>query len=119
MAEDEAQRPEQAVNEAKRQEIAYQLYQNRQLLSKPGDVQQDWETAGQILRSPIRSLLFKLHGLFIGVERRAWEPILHWANNQAWLSLLSVVGNVGPIIAATSYVCSEKLRRDAEVFTAW
>jgi hypothetical protein len=48
-----------------------------------------------------------------------WEPLLRWADNQALISLLGVVGNIGILIAVVSYVGSEKQRRDAEVLNAW
>lgn len=108
MVENKAKKSQRVVDDAKRRKMAYQLYQNRQILGKSGDGQRDWETAKQILQNPIRWSLFKLHRYFIGAEKRIWEPALHWSNNQAWLSLL---GNLGLIIAAFSYVASEPLRR--------
>lgn len=42
-----------------------------------------------------------------------------WANNLALLELLSLVGNIGLIIAVGMYIASEKQRRDTEVLTAW
>ena len=56
---------------------------------------------------------------FIQLEQRLWEPLLAWANNQALLGLLGLVGNVGIIIAVFTYIGTEQQRRDAEVLNAW
>jgi uncharacterized protein YjbI with pentapeptide repeats len=99
--------------------IAHQIYLNRQLLKRAGSAEQDWQTAGDILAKPYKRALFRLHQRLIGLEKNLWEPLLRWADNQALLSLLGVVGNIGILIAVVSYVGSEKQRRDAEVLNAW
>ena len=99
--------------------IAYELYQTRQLLNRSGDHTTDWEIAEKIVRNPVRKALYCCHRPFIRLEKNTWEPLLAWANNQALLSLLGLVGNIGLIIAVTTYVTSEKHRRNAEVLNAW
>ncbi|NJN91100.1 MAG: pentapeptide repeat-containing protein [Leptolyngbyaceae cyanobacterium SL_5_14] len=47
------------------------------------------------------------------------EPLLEWANNQALLNLLGLIGNIGIIIAVLTYVISEEQRRDIEILNAW
>ena len=101
------------------EQIAYELYQNRVLLGKAGDAHSDWQTAERIVKSPLKTTLFASHRPFIKLEKRVWEPLLRWADNQALLSLLGVIGNVGLILAVITYVGSEKQRRDAEVRNAW
>ena len=99
--------------------IAFELYHNRMLLGKPGDEHSDWAKADQIVRSPIRTTLFASNRRLIKLEKKLWEPILAWANDQAILSLLGLIGNLGLIIAVATYIGSEKQRRDAEVLNAW
>ncbi len=99
--------------------IAYKVYQNRLLIDRHGDSNSDWETAEKIVRNPWRFLLFTSHCSLIKLEKKIWEPLLNWANNQALLSLLGLIGNVGIIIAVVTYIGSEKQRRDAEVRNAW
>ena len=114
--------PEDISEEKQRKHIervAYELYQNRLLLGRPGDAQSDWETATKIVQSDWCTTLFAIHRPFIQLEKNVWEPLLAWANNQALLSLLGLVGNVGLIIAVATYIGSEKQRRDAEVLNAW
>jgi hypothetical protein len=101
------------------EQIAYKLYRNRLLLGKLGDADSDWKTAEEIVRNRLRSILFACHQPFIELEKNISEPLLTWANNQAWLSLLGIIGNVGIIIAVVTYVGSEKQRRDTEVLNAW
>jgi len=99
--------------------IAFELYQNRLLLGRPGDQGSDWEKACEIARSPIKTALFSGHCVWIRLEKRIGEPILAWVNDQAVLSLLGVIGNLGLILAVVTYIGSEKQRRDAEVLNAW
>jgi len=99
--------------------IAFELYQNRLLLGKPGDERQDWTDAEQIARSPIRKILFASRCQGIKLEKRLWEPLLAWANAQAILSLLGLLSNLGLIVAVVTYIGAEKQRRDAEVLNAW
>ena len=101
------------------EEIAYGLYQTRQLLNRPGDHTTDWVIAERIVQSRLRLALYRFHRPFIGLEKNTWEPVLAWANNQALLSLLGLVGNIGLIIAVATYIGSEKQRRNAEVLNAW
>ncbi|MEM9485300.1 MAG: pentapeptide repeat-containing protein [Cyanobacteria bacterium P01_F01_bin.116] len=101
------------------EQIAYKLYQNRCLRNQSEDANSDWEMAEIIAKSPLRKVLFTCHQPFIKLENLIWEPILTWADNQALLSLLGVIGNVGLIIAVGMYIGSEKQRRDAEKFAAW
>ncbi|MEM9808514.1 MAG: hypothetical protein AAF959_24910 [Cyanobacteria bacterium P01_D01_bin.56] len=101
------------------EQVAYKLYQNRCLRNQSEDAKSDWEMAEKIAKSPLGRVLFTCHQPFIKLEKLIWEPILTWADNQALLSLLGVIGNVGLIIAVGMYIGSEKQRRDAEVLTAW
>ena len=101
------------------EKIAYELSQTRQLLKRPGDQNTDWETAEKIIKNPVRKVLYRCHRPFIRLEKNTWEPLLSWANNQALLSLLGLVGNIGLIIAVATYIGSEKQRRNAEVLNAW
>ena len=55
---------------------------------------------------------------FVWAERRL-EPVLKMLQQMALLEILSLIGNVGLIIAVATYVGSEKQRRDAEVLNAW
>ena len=99
--------------------IAWEMYANRY---KPGnrlDKDKLWDEAEKIVRSPIRATLFASNRPLIGLEKRLWEPLLAWANDQAILSLLGLIGNLGLIIAVATYIGSEKQRRDAEVLNAW
>ena len=99
--------------------IAFELYQNRRLLGRPGDQGSDWDKARQIARSPIKTALFASHCVWIRLEKRIGEPILAWVNDQALLSLLGAIGNLGLILAVATYIGSEKQRREAEVLNAW
>ena len=101
------------------EKVAYELYQNRLLLKRQGDALKDWMTAEEIVQSPLKAALFAINRAFIKLEKRTWEPLLTWANNQALLSLLGLIGNAGIIIAVLTYVGSEKQRREAEVLNAW
>ena len=112
------QSPEEKLR-SRTKSIAQQLYQNRLILQKEGDEKSDWELAQQIVQSPVRSALLSCHIQFIQLEKRAWEPLLEWANRQALLGIFGLVGNVGIIVAVLTYVGSEKQRRDAEVLNAW
>ena len=114
--------PQQSSEEKLRsrtEETAQQLYQNRLILKKEGDEKSDWKLAEKIMESPVRSALLSFHTRFIQLEKRVWEPLLAWANRQALLGLLGLMGNVGIIVAVTTYIGSEKQRRDAEVLNAW
>ena len=101
------------------QRIAYKIYQNRLLLSKSGDQISDWQLAERIARNPLRRTLYLINQPLIKAEKRYWEPLLAWANNQALLNLLGILSNIGILIAAGTYIGSEKQRRDAEIYTAW
>ena len=105
--------------EASIKKIAYELYQTRQLLKRSGDTRTDWVIAQKIVKNPIRKALYCCHRPFIRLEKNAWEPLLAWANNQALISLLGLVGNISLIIVAATYIASEKHRRNAEVLNAW
>jgi hypothetical protein len=64
----------------------------------------------------------KLHPLvqpFALMEKRIWEPMLSWGENQALISLLGLLGNVGLLIAVLTYIGLEKQRREAQVYLAW
>ncbi|MEL6936042.1 MAG: pentapeptide repeat-containing protein [Cyanobacteria bacterium J06607_17] len=114
--------PEPSPDEAKRshtEKIAYELYQTRQLLKRSGDHTTDWEIAQKIVKNPVRKALYCCHRPFIRLEKNTWEPLLAWADNQALLSLLGLVGNISLIIVAATYIGSEKQRRNAEVLNAW
>ena len=56
--------------------------------------------------------------LFCKTENQL-EDLLKWLESLALIQILSLVGNTGLIIAAATYVGSEKQRRDAEVLSAW
>ena len=101
------------------EKVAYKLYLNRLLLKRQGDALKDRKTAEEIVQSPLKTALFAINRAFIKLEKRTWEPLLAWANNQALLSLLGLIGNAGIIIAVLTYVGSEKQRREAEVLNAW
>ncbi len=110
---------ERLTKAQKKEKIAYQLYQNRQLLNRSGNSDSDWQTAGEIFAKPYKRFFFASHTRLIALEKRVWEPLERWANNQALISLLGLVGNIGILIAVASYVGSEKQRREAEVLNAW
>ena len=108
-------KPPQNPEEQQRKHIervAYELYQNRLLLKRSGDAQNDWEIASKIVQSDWHTTLFASHRPFIQLEKKVWEPLLAWANNQALLGSLGLAGNVGLIIAVITYVGSEKQRRN-------
>lgn len=56
---------------------------------------------------------------FVWMEKRVWEPLLAWGENQALISLLGLLGNVGIIVAALTYVGLEEQRRESQVYLAW
>lgn len=88
-------------------------------MGRPGDKDSDWEKARQIARNPIKTALFASHCVWVRLEKRIGEPILAWVNDQAILSLLGVIGNLGLILGVVTYIGSEKQRREAEVLSAW
>ena len=47
------------------------------------------------------------------------EAVLDWLKSLALLEILGILGNIGILIAISTYVGSEKQRRDAEVLNAW
>jgi hypothetical protein len=47
------------------------------------------------------------------------EKVLHWLRSIALLEILGIIGNTGIILAALTYIGSEKQRRNAEVLNAW
>jgi uncharacterized protein YjbI with pentapeptide repeats len=99
--------------------VAWEIYANRYKPGKRLDKDKLWDEADKIVRSPIKTTLFASNRPLIGLEKRLWEPLLAWANDQAMLSLLGLLGNLGLIIAVATYIGSEKQRRDAEVLNAW
>lgn len=101
------------------EKIAYKLYENRLLLKRPGDASSDWKIAEKILESSVRKIFFAGNRHLIKLEKEVLEPMVIWANNLALLELLSLVGNIGLIIAVGMYIASEKQRRDTEILTAW
>lgn len=103
----------------KTEQIAYQVFQNRQLLGRSGDQQSDWQIAEKIVRSPIRRTLFARHCQFIKFDKSVLEPLLTWVNHLALFGLIGVIGNIGIIVGVVGYIGSEKQRRDAEVLNAW
>jgi uncharacterized protein (DUF433 family) len=56
---------------------------------------------------------------FVWMEKRIWEPMLSWGENQALISLLGLLGNLGLLFAALTYIGLEKQRREAQVYLAW
>ncbi|MEM8612672.1 MAG: hypothetical protein AAGF93_11685 [Cyanobacteria bacterium P01_H01_bin.105] len=91
----------QKTSEEKQREhierVAHELYQNRLLLNRSGDTQSDWKTATKIVLSDWQTTLFASNRPLIQLEKKVWEPLLDWANNQALLRLIGLVGNVGLI----------------------
>ncbi|MEM8612528.1 MAG: pentapeptide repeat-containing protein [Cyanobacteria bacterium P01_H01_bin.105] len=118
-SEIERQQRHQLKRTAQTKQIAYQLYRNRQLLKKKENPTEDWQTAENISGNLIRWLLFKVNQPFIKIEKRYWEPLLRWADNQSLLSFLGIIGNISIIFAVFIYIGSEKQRRDAEIYQAW
>ena len=100
-------------------QVAEKLYRNRVLLNRPGTAEEDWVRAEQIARSNLRMTLLDGHRPWLKLEKQIWEPLLAWANNQALLSLLGLLGNVGIILAVLTFIATERQRRDAEVLNAW
>ncbi|MEM9804062.1 MAG: pentapeptide repeat-containing protein [Cyanobacteria bacterium P01_D01_bin.56] len=114
--------PQRTAEEKQREHIervAHELYQNRLLLGRSGNAKSDWEVATKIVRSDWHTMLFSIHRPVIQLEKKVWEPLLDWANNQALLGLLGLIGNISIIIALTTYIGSEEQRREAEVLNAW
>ena len=99
--------------------IAWDLYENRFSHNKKIDKDNIWTIAKHIAASRLKRALFACNRPLIKLEKFIWEPTLAWADNQALLSLLGIVGNVGLIIAVGMYIGSEKQRRDTEVLNAW
>jgi uncharacterized protein YjbI with pentapeptide repeats len=100
--------------------IAFELYQNRLLLSKPGDERSDWQKASQIVRNPIRTTLFasnrpliKLRkptakvGKFIVRDIPEW--LLFSLPKLEWMKLIAVP----LIIAGAGSVISGQVQREA------
>ena len=106
--------PEETIRQ-----VAEEVYQTRRLLNRSGDAQSDWETAEKITQSLLRKTLFVTHRPLIKLEKQVWEPLLAWADNQALLSLLGIIGNAGIILAVFTFIGTEKQRRDAEILNAW
>ena len=98
---------------------AYELYEIRLMLDREGDRDTDWRTAEKISQSQLRLFCYRCNHSFINLEKNIWEPLLFWANNQAWLGLLGLIGNAALIVAITTYITSEKHRRNAEVLNDW
>lgn len=99
--------------------VAWELYSNRHKPGKRLNKDELWKEAEKIVRSRLRRTLFVSHRQLIQLERKIWEPLLAWADSQALLSLLGLIGNAGVIIAVVTYIGTEKQRRDAEVLSAW
>ncbi|MGL5080424.1 MAG: DUF433 domain-containing protein [Microcoleaceae cyanobacterium] len=68
---------------------------------------------------PLKSKLYSIVQPFTQMEKRIWEPILSWGENQALLSLLGLLGNLGLIFAALTYIGLEEQRRESQVYLAW
>ncbi|WP_458789432.1 hypothetical protein [Adonisia turfae] len=75
--------------------------------------------AEKIVGNPLRTILYACNCPLVKLEKHIWQPVLMWANRQALLGLLGLIGNAGVIIAVLMYIGSEKQRRDAEVLNAW
>lgn len=56
---------------------------------------------------------------FVWMEKRIWEPMLAWGENQAFISLLGLLSNLGLLFAALTYIGLEQQRREAQVYLAW
>jgi len=56
---------------------------------------------------------------FVWIEKRVWEPMLSWGENQAFISLLGLLSNLGLLFAALTYIGLEQQRREAQVYLAW
>lgn len=100
-------------------QIAYAIYMTRLSRKQEGNSQLDWELAEKIASSPLRKILFDSNRHFIRMEKGLWEPLLKWAESLALISLLGLISNIGIIVAVSTYVASEKHRRDAEILNAW
>jgi hypothetical protein len=101
------------------EQIAYKLYQNRVLLDRDGNSEDDWAKAEKIAQEKWQSAAFNCNYSLIRLEKKIWEPLLVWANNQALISLLGLIGNVVISFTLITYINSEKHRRDAEISNAW
>lgn len=73
------------------------------------------ETEGSQLDSNLRPLFRP----FFWMEKHIWEPMLSWGENQAFISLLGLLGNLGIVIATITYIGLEKQRREEQVYMAW
>lgn len=99
--------------------IAYEIYKTRLSRKQEGNSQMDWELAEKIASSPLRKILFYSNCHFIKMEEEIWEPLLKWAESLALINILGLISNIGIIVAVSTYVASEKHRRDAEILNAW
>jgi uncharacterized protein YjbI with pentapeptide repeats len=100
--------------------IAFELYQNRLLLGRPGDEHSDWENASQIARNPVRTTLFasnrpliKLRKPTAKVGKLIVRDIPEWLlfslPKLEWMKLLAV-----PLaITLAGSVISRQVQREA------
>jgi uncharacterized protein YjbI with pentapeptide repeats len=100
--------------------IAFELYQNRLLLGRPGDEHSDWQKASQIARNPIRTTLFasnrpliKLRKPTAKVGKLIVRDIPEWLlfslPKLEWMKLLAV-----PLaITLAGSVISRQVQREA------
>jgi uncharacterized protein (DUF433 family) len=73
----------------------------------------------ELAAPPSKPMLRSIIQPFAWMEKRIWEPILSWGENQALISLLGLLGNLGLLIAVLTYIGLEKQRREAQVYLAW
>jgi molybdopterin converting factor small subunit len=79
------------------EQTAFELYQNRKLLGRPGDPQNDWQTAEKIVRSPWRTWLFATNRPFIKLEKHWIEPCSRWFEQSA---IFDIVSRLSPALEA-------------------
>ena len=101
------------------EQIAYELSENRQLLSKKGDSDKDWEQAEKIVRNPIRTMLFASNRPFIQLKNPATQALkfIAWETPKwflfslpklEWMKLLAVP----LVIAAAGSIISGQIQRE-------
>jgi uncharacterized protein YjbI with pentapeptide repeats len=115
-----ARRSRQEHQEQATEGIAFELYQNRLLLGKPGDQDSDWEEARQIISNPIKTALFASNRLLIKlrkptakvrkfIARDTPEWLIFSLPKLEWMKLLAV-----PLaITLAGSVISRQVQREA------
>lgn len=100
--------------------VAWELYQNRLRLGKPGDEHSDWEKAETIVRSPIRTTLFESKRSLIKLMRPTQQTLklLAW-DTPKWflvtfpkLELVKLLA-VPLVLAAAGSIITGQIQREA------